>query len=299
MLGRPSAARRAARRIVQECGAGLVPIRQDGDRLAFAAPKLLREGPVDEATMRDILAVLRIDRAQVVEARWADNGPGWVGVMLASAEEVLAVEPVRHHEGRIDIGLVGAHPPGAEVAWEIRTVFGDGTGALVEDPVTGSFNAAVAGWLRETGRATGPYVAAQGTRLGRRGRIFVDYDGADWIGGRTLTVAEGTIPKAPCRAPPASDRPAGARGQAARTPDRKRPIDVVRAEVWRPRSWTTCSIADAASPVAPTSLRTALMLPETDRDPVAACCTLWAISPVAAPCSRIAPSCPRWCRAVA
>lgn len=182
-------------RIVQECGSGLVPIRQDGDRLAFAAPKLLREGPVDEATMRDILAVLRIDRAQVVEARWADNGPGWVGVMLASAEEVLAVEPVRHHEGRIDIGLVGAHPPGAEVAWEIRTVFGDGTGALVEDPVTGSFNAAVAGWLRETGRATGPYVAAQGTRLGRRGRIFVDYDGADWIGGRTLTVAEGTIPE--------------------------------------------------------------------------------------------------------
>ncbi|MFH6782108.1 MULTISPECIES: PhzF family phenazine biosynthesis protein [Methylobacterium] len=181
-------------RIVQECGAGLVPIRQDRDRLAFAAPKLLREGPVDAATMREIVAVLRIDPGQVVEARWADNGPGWVGVMLASAEAVLAVEPLRRHEGRIDIGLVGAHPPGGEVAWEIRTLFSDGAGALVEDPVTGSFNAAVAGWLRETGRAAGPYVAAQGTKLGRRGRIFVDYDGADWIGGRTLTVAEGTLP---------------------------------------------------------------------------------------------------------
>ncbi|BCM86685.1 PhzF family phenazine biosynthesis protein [Methylobacterium indicum] len=181
-------------RIVQECGTGLVPIRQEADRLAFAAPKLLREGPVDEAEMREILAVLRIAPEQVVEARWCDNGPGWVGVMLRSAEEVLAVDPVRHVANRIDVGLVGPHAPGAEVAWEIRTLFGDGTGALVEDPVTGSFNAAVAGWLRETGRAAGPYIAAQGTRLGRRGRIFVDYDGADWIGGRTLTVAEGTLP---------------------------------------------------------------------------------------------------------
>ncbi|KMO37381.1 phenazine biosynthesis protein PhzF [Methylobacterium tarhaniae] len=185
---------RQAGRIVQECGAGLVPIRQNGDRLAFAAPPLLREGPVEEATLRDLLAVLRVDRERIVEARWADNGPGWVGVMLASADEVLAVEPIRRHEGRIDIGLVGAHAPGGDVAWEIRTLFSDGAGALVEDPVTGSFNAAVAGWLRETGRATGPYVAAQGTRLGRRGQIFVDYDGADWIGGRTLTVAEGTLP---------------------------------------------------------------------------------------------------------
>ncbi|TGE01213.1 PhzF family phenazine biosynthesis protein [Methylobacterium nonmethylotrophicum] len=188
--GRP----RRPGRIVQECGAGLVPIRQDGDRLAFAGPPLLREGPVDAATMRDVVSVLRIAPDTIVEARWADNGPGWVGVMLASAEEVLAVEPVRRHEGRIDIGLVGAHAPGSEVAWEIRTLFSDGTGALIEDPVTGSFNAAVAAWLRETGRATGPYVAAQGTKLGRRGRIFVDYDGADWIGGRTLTVAEGILP---------------------------------------------------------------------------------------------------------
>ena len=181
-------------RVVQECGTGLVPIRQEADRLAFAAPKLLREGPVDETEMREILAVLRIAPEQVVETRWCDNGPGWVGVMLRSAEEVLAVDPVRHVANRIDVGLVGAHAPGAEVAWEIRTLFGDGTGALVEDPVTGSFNAAVAGWLRETGRAAGPYIAAQGTRLGRRGRIFVDYDGADWIGGRTLTVAEGVLP---------------------------------------------------------------------------------------------------------
>ncbi|SFU82648.1 phenazine biosynthesis protein PhzF family [Methylobacterium sp. 174MFSha1.1] len=181
-------------RVVQECGAGLVPIRQDSDHLAFAAPPLLRAGPVDAATLREVATVLRIAPEAIVEARWADNGPGWIGVMLGSAEAVLAVEPVRRHEGRIDIGLVGAHPPDAEVAWEIRTLFSDGAGALVEDPVTGSFNAAVAGWLRETGRATGPYIAAQGTRLGRRGQIFVDYDGADWVGGRTLTVAEGTIP---------------------------------------------------------------------------------------------------------
>ena len=82
-------------RIVQECGAGLIPIRRDGDRLAFAAPKLVRSGPVDESTLNRAVEVLRIKRSDVVEAQWVDNGPGWIALQLASAEAVLAVEPIR------------------------------------------------------------------------------------------------------------------------------------------------------------------------------------------------------------
>ncbi len=186
----------AAGRIVQQCGAGLIPIRRDGDRLAFAAPPLLREGPVDAATRAQLATALRIDPSAIVDAVWADNGPGWIAVLLESAEAVLAVEPVRHADDRIEIGLIGAHPAGGPVDWEIRTIFSGAFGAVIEDPVTGSFNASAAQWLRDSGRATGGYVAAQGTRLGRRGRIFVDYDahGQAWIGGRSMTIAEGTLP---------------------------------------------------------------------------------------------------------
>lgn len=186
----------AGYRIVQQCGAGLIPIRQDEDRLAFAAPPLLRSGPVDAETRATLAQALRIDPSAIVDAAWADNGPGWIAVLLDSAAAVLAVEPVRHWEGRIEIGLIGAHPAGSAVAWEIRTLFTDAFGGIIEDPVTGSFNAAAAQWLRESGRVTGGYIAAQGTRLDRRGRIFVDYDasGQAWIGGRSMTIAGGSLP---------------------------------------------------------------------------------------------------------
>jgi len=106
------------------------------------------------------------------------------------------VEPVRHWDGRLEIGLIGPHKASAEVAWEIRTLFTDAFGGIIEDPVTGSFNASAAQWLHASGRVGSGYVAAQGTRLERRGRIFVDYDlgSQAWIGGRSMTIAKGTLP---------------------------------------------------------------------------------------------------------
>jgi PhzF family phenazine biosynthesis protein len=180
-------------RIVQQCGAGLIPLRSGGERLAFAAPPLVRGGPVAEAEVAAAAAFLRIGRDAIRDARWIDNGPGWMGLMLDSAEAVLAVEPRRHHAGRIDIGLVGPHAPGSEAAFELRALFSDGQGGIVEDPVTGSLNASVAQWLFDSGRAAGDYVAAQGTRLGRTGRIHVEREagGTVWIGGRTATLFVG------------------------------------------------------------------------------------------------------------
>lgn len=180
-------------RIVQECAAGPIDIRRDGDRLAFAAPPLIRGGAPTEAEIAAVADVLRIARGAIVDAAWVDNGPGWIAVMLGSAAEVLAVEPARHHPDRIDIGVVGPHAPGGDAAFEIRAIFSDAHGALVEDPVTGSLNASVGGWLFATGRATGGYVAAQGTRLGRTGRVAVtqDAEGRVWVGGRTATLFAG------------------------------------------------------------------------------------------------------------
>lgn len=177
--------------VVQECGAGLVAIRRDADALAFAAPPMVRSGPVEEELVRDIAGMLNIERRDIVDAAWADNGPGWVAVLLASAEAVLAVRP---GEVPIDVGVVGPHPPGSPVAFEVRA-FWHANGITVEDPVTGSLNAALAEWLLDTGRARAPYVAAQGTALGRAGRVRVsrDADGTIWVGGGALTCVEGSV----------------------------------------------------------------------------------------------------------
>ncbi len=182
-----------AGRIVQECGAGLIPIRQEGGLLAFAAPPLMRSGPVDEEKLDEVAGVLGIARSEIVEAQWIDNGPGWIGVLLESADAVLALRPARSHPRRIDIGVVGPHAPGGDAAFELRAFFSDSHGGLVEDPVTGSLNASAAQWMLGSGRGHAPYVAAQGTALGRTGRVRVEQDsaGAIWIGGRTLSLFRG------------------------------------------------------------------------------------------------------------
>jgi PhzF family phenazine biosynthesis protein len=180
---------RQAGTVVQQCRAGLVALRQTGDGLAFAAPPVLRDGPVAEELLVRIASMLGIGRADIVDASWADNGPGWVAVLLGSAEAVLAVKP-----GIVDtdLGLVGPYPPGSPQAFEVRAFFPK-DGATAEDPVTGSLNAALAPWLLGTGRAAAPYVVSQGTALGRAGRVHVsrDGDGTIWVAGGTVTCVRG------------------------------------------------------------------------------------------------------------
>ena len=181
--------------VVQECGAGLVPVRIDGERLAFAAPPRLRSGPVEAGYLDEVVDILGIGRGQVIAAEWLDNGPGWVGVLLDHASTVLELRPdASRHPGRWEIGVIGAHDRGAEAAFELRAIFTDGEGPLREDPVTGSLNAAAAEWLLATGRVQAPYVAAQGTVMGRRGRVHIseDDDGL-WVGGRTDVIISGTV----------------------------------------------------------------------------------------------------------
>ena len=179
--------------VVQECPAGLVRIRRGEAGLSFAAPPLVRDGPVDEALVARIATLLAIDRGEIVDAAWADNGgPGWVAVLLEDAAAVLDVRPPAG--ANLDLGIVGAYPPGAPEAFEVRAFFPK-DGVLVEDPVTGSLNAAIAPWLLRAGRATAPYVVSQGTLLGRAGRVHVerDDDGTIWVGGATLTCVSGQV----------------------------------------------------------------------------------------------------------
>ncbi len=177
--------------IIQECGAGLVPIRRSAGLLAFAAPPLIREGAVEESKVAELAEFLRIDRSLIIDAQWADNGPGWVVVLLASADQVLALEPVRDYPRRIEIGVVAPYPAGNPIAFELRAFFTDQHGAVREDPVTGSLNASTAQWLLSSGRTAAPYIVAQGTRLGRSGRVHIAKDREVWVGGATVTLFSG------------------------------------------------------------------------------------------------------------
>jgi PhzF family phenazine biosynthesis protein len=182
--------------VVQECGIGLVPLRR-GERLSFAAPPLIRSGPVDNGFVEEIAAVLGIRSSAIVGAEWVDNGPGWVGILLEDSESVLALEPdIGLYRGseQLDIGVVAPHPDGSDVDFEVRAFFADDKGQLVEDPVTGSLNASLAQWLIGSGRAPDSYVAAQGTSIGRAGRIHITRDGSGvWVGGSTTTHVSGEI----------------------------------------------------------------------------------------------------------
>jgi len=178
--------------LAQECGAGLVPLRRDGDRLAFAAPALLREGPIEDDFLYRLTAPLGLTPADVVDARWCDNGAGWVGIRLASAKAVLGVVP--NYEAIVqDTGLIGPYPSGSACAVEVRALCPPRSG-ITEDPVTGSLNASLAQWLAGTVLPMS-YVASQGTALGRRGRVYIEKtgDGTVWVGGDAHTTIMGTV----------------------------------------------------------------------------------------------------------
>jgi len=178
--------------VVQECGVGQVRIRRDGSRLAFSAPPLRRSGAVDEATLALIARSLRVERTAIRAANWVSNGPHWVAAMLGSRDEVLALKPDFAAMGELEMGVVAPCGPGHDAQFEVRAFVP--TLGVQEDPVTGSLNAGLAQWLIGAGLAPSRYVAAQGTALGRAGRVFVERIGDDiWIGGDSVIVVRGEV----------------------------------------------------------------------------------------------------------
>lgn len=179
--------------VVQECGVGLVEVKVEEGTLAFRAPPLLRAGPLDAAERAEAIRIAGVDEAAVLDAVHAANGPGWHLLRLRSAADVLAARPVAKAGIPTDVGLIAACEPGSEADFELRAFFADAQGRLVEDPVTGSLNAAAAMVLFGQGLAQGRYVAAQGRCTGADGEVILtqEEDGAVWVGGRVRIVAQG------------------------------------------------------------------------------------------------------------
>lgn len=188
---------RASEGVVQECGLGLVELRTDEDGLAFRAPDLLRAGPLDEEILERAVASLEIAPESVLRSNWVDNGPGWIGLQLVDAAEVLGLSPDFTAMRGLEIGVIGAYPHGERdtvgADFEVRA-FCPGL-AVPEDPVTGSLNAGLAMWLTREGHLPATYVARQGTVIGRDGRVLVrtDESGRIWVGGTCRTLVRGSL----------------------------------------------------------------------------------------------------------
>jgi PhzF family phenazine biosynthesis protein len=178
--------------VAQQCGVGLVRVRRDGARLAFAAPPLRRTGDVEASLRRVVVSALKLPDDHLRRLVWVDNGPGWMAALLPDAATVQALQPDFAAMQSLKLGVVGPHPAGSACAFEVRA-FVPGLG-VPEDPVTGSLNAGLAQWLIGEGLAPERYLAAQGAALGRAGRVHVQRDGADiWIGGDVVTVVQGQV----------------------------------------------------------------------------------------------------------
>ncbi|MDO8386471.1 MAG: PhzF family phenazine biosynthesis protein [Polaromonas sp.] len=209
--------------IVQQCQAGLIPIRRDGARQAFAAPPLKRSAP-SPAVLAQVAAALGLKAQHIIAAQLLDNGPVWLGLLLDSADTVLQLEPDHPALKKygLKVGVAGAHaaqaaplliaranrearafaasaaaaPEDAQVDFEVRA-FAAPIG-IPEDPVTGSLNASLAQWLMAEGHAPDSYVVAQGTCLGRAGRVHLSRESAGgathtWVGGASVTCITGTV----------------------------------------------------------------------------------------------------------
>ncbi|MEJ5999683.1 PhzF family phenazine biosynthesis protein [Paucibacter soli] len=183
---------RRADELVQQCGIGLVRVRRDGERLAFAAPPLRRSGPVDAALREQVARSLRLAEQDLLDVVWVANGPPWVGARLRSAAAVLALQPDYLAMQGIELGVVGAYPEGGPAQFEVRA-FVPGQ-PQPEDPVTGSLNAGLAQWMMGAGLAPAAYLVSQGTALQRAGRVHVRRQGDDiWIGGDVTSLIQGQI----------------------------------------------------------------------------------------------------------
>ena len=205
---------KSADRIVQQCAKGLIPIRRDGERLAFAAPPSVRSDPAP-ALLADIAQALGVEPTPIVRAQRLDNGPVWLTLQLDSADTVLALEPDHARLAALGqkVGVIGVYPAPSAIELVSRSsrearAFGAPPPAplievrafaapigVPEDPVTGSLNASLAQWLIEAGELPPRYVAAQGTALGRAGRVHVERDaeGQVWIGGDCVGVIQGQV----------------------------------------------------------------------------------------------------------
>ncbi len=208
--------------LMQECGVGLVTLKQFGERWAFAAPPLKRSD-ISAEDLGPVLAALGLDASEVIAAQNLNNGPHWLGLLVHDVDTVLALEPdhaaLKKLGTKVGVAARRQAPEATEAHGLIRRanrearafvapntrIANDPTDlevrafaapvGIAEDPVTGSLNASLAQWLMADGHMPANYSARQGTILGRAGQVFLSQDpqGQVWVGGDVVGCIQGGV----------------------------------------------------------------------------------------------------------
>ncbi|MFO0108224.1 MAG: PhzF family phenazine biosynthesis protein [Burkholderiales bacterium] len=204
--------------LMQECGVGLVTLKQQGERWAFAAPPLKRSD-ISAEDLAPVLAALGLDASEVIAAQNLNNGPHWLGLLVDSVDTVLALEPdhaaLKKLGTKVGVAAKRQTPDGGLIRRANREARAFTTSStriandptdlevrafaapvgVTEDPVTGSLNASLAQWLMDYGHMPAAYSARQGTVLGRAGQVFLSQDSQRqvWVGGDVVGCIQGTV----------------------------------------------------------------------------------------------------------
>jgi PhzF family phenazine biosynthesis protein len=204
--------------LMQECGVGLVTLKQLGKRWAFAAPPLKRSD-ISAGELAPVLAALGLDPSEVMAAQNLNNGPHWLGLLVDSVDTVLALEPdhvaLKKLGTKVGVAARRQAPAGSLIRSANREaraftasntrITNDPTDlevrafaapvGIAEDPVTGSLNASLAQWLMADGHMPAAYSARQGTALGRAGQVFLSQDAQAqvWVGGNVVACVQGFV----------------------------------------------------------------------------------------------------------
>ncbi|MDR3388494.1 MAG: PhzF family phenazine biosynthesis protein [Rudaea sp.] len=191
--------------LMQECGAGLLPIRVEGagaDRKLFVQAPRARVVHEDIDTAPLLRAALGSQSLGKLQPVLVEGGRRWWIAEFANEQAVRQWRPDQAAIGalaRVDdcLGLcVFARCAAGDCDLVVRA-FPAGVG-IVEDPASGAANGLIAAYiaLREPqGEFAGGYRVSQGREIGHDAAIAIciDADGAVWVGGRTHTVVDGTI----------------------------------------------------------------------------------------------------------
>ncbi len=178
-------------KLVMQCKVGLVEVSVGADGLSFRLPRFAPRAALEAEALPAILGAQAIEGPVEV----IDTGPHW---LIAQVEDVASlvpdVERLRAHLARNSAQGVTAYSQTGPGEIEVRSFFF--TDGLVEDPVCGSGNAAVAVHRIRTGSVAGEdaYLARQGLRIGRDGEVRVRVDNGNvHVGGSCVTVVKGEI----------------------------------------------------------------------------------------------------------
>ena len=186
---------KAKNTVVQQCGICLVVVHLDDGRNAFVAPATKIETlPPDR--LEGITKKLGIPRDKILGSARLENGLVWNAIELEDAEEVLNIDAslVKYSDFG-PIGFLGINQDQSKVDFTVRMLAP--SSGMAEDPITGSLNAALAKWLFSQGRLNNSLIIAQGEKIGREGRVYVDLldtdEGHITIGGETQILIEGQV----------------------------------------------------------------------------------------------------------